>query len=326
MSAAIAKNDIQIIPPNVPGPLENMLDTEEIARLDEIGQEAARGLESALKIASHMLWLNERPNVQKIPDGARGAVRLHFQGRMSPAWISNHWTVANRIMRFVQPENLLGCGWTSFEPLVQAAIWADRQKKFLPNTSQAELAARAVQEFSGLNRDEARAKNDGGKLDTNGEQMQARALPRDTTGLPGGSGTDPNALTGTQTAQAQYVPAGTYPVGTISRYESGVEHIKTTLETTGETLSPTMMLEFLGEFFRVAPPEIVTAMKRAVDTGTTGDVLVKQFITAALSEHGCDPNALTVIGGWLALGHQSRTLDMLAMKVINQKQKTEVLA
>lgn len=262
-------------------------DTE--ALLIELEQVHKRGLEAHYQACEIMLKLIERPEFQGDHNGMTAAIHERWKGALSHVWISAHWGVAHRLVRHIGLGGMLAAGFAEFDVAVQASVWAGNQRRKPGQAfSPAQLAARALEEFSTLNRDEARAKRDPGstaKLDTRPEQ---------------------NAAT----------DQGLFPVETVRRHASADraahEKLNAVLEKQQESpLTPTLHMEFWAALKTSFGEETLAALKRLHESGASGLLGSHLLACYLLSEIGCEPAALRAIGEWLNRPHAERTADNL---------------
>ena len=292
------------------------------AHLRDFDSAIAGGLEAHLKICQVIMILLEQPDV---PSGAALAdiLQERYGRAYGAAYVSDHKTVGEVLIRYAGADALLACGWMEFDPAVQAARWArDQVKRSYNQFTPRELAGQAIERFAGLGRDEARALRDPSsavKLDTKPEPV------RSTYPTPS---SDPNPTEPTQTATAKYTPAGTFPVAAINSYESGVRTFKSNLDDVeqraGRTpLSETQFIERLGSLFESLPSQTVATLMRVNDSGAQGQLAHYELLRFGLSEYGAkDVAAIKVWVRWLALDYHERTLENLIRLASNQPKNT----
>jgi hypothetical protein len=288
--------------------------TESTERLlTELGQCIDDTLLAHLKVCKIMLELSDQGDIQATPGGMRAAILERWQRRISDVWISQHWGVADRLLRNVALEALHTAGWQDFDVMYQASIWVGEQRR-KPNQSStpAQLAARGIEIFCQMGRDEARAYRD-----------PASAVQLDTRPEERSSTYPKPAQTPTQTATVEYTPEGRFPVSTINRYEAGVANFVSSaakvLETKGETaLTKTLTLELLGDLMTGFGPESVAALMRLHESGASGADGSRLLAVYLLAEIGCDPAVLKAVGFLFAKPYEERTAHELAKLLLDE--------
>jgi hypothetical protein len=270
-------------------------DTENLFK--EFDLEFQKGIESYLKQCQIMLELAKCEDLQLeatnhckthggVPaDFVTTAIHQRYNGRLSPAAISERWTIAQHIIKFIGAGMIISSGITDTGVLIEVAKYAktERRNQFNQLTDR-ELAGAALEKFSTLNRDEARALRDPGsaaKLATKGE---------------------------TTTAQGD----GVYPTETVRAHHTADttarETLNLKLEQAGESpLSPTLNLEMWTQFKIASGVEILSAVKRFVESGASGEQGASLFAVYVLAECGCDALVLQRLTAFMLLEHSERT-------------------
>ena len=256
-----------------------------------------KGIEAYLETCQIMLEIAKQDDVMlEAVDHCKGnggvpadyvttLIHQRYSGRLSHAGISDRWTIAQNILKFIGSGMVLSSGITDTDVLIQAARYTKTERRNQYNQlTDKELAGAALEKFSPLNRDEARAlQNPGGaaKLSTKPE---------------------------TTTAQGD----GVYPTETVRAHHTADttarETLNQKLEQAGETpLSPTLNLEMWTQFKTAAGVEILSAVKRFVESGATGEQGAALFGCYVLAEVGCDALVLQRLTAFMLLEHKDRT-------------------
>ncbi len=268
--------------------------------LHDFDTSTQKGIEAYLEQCQIMLQLLEQDDVKSeasalrktLTDHVTSVIHERYDGKLSHAAISERWTVAQNIVKHIGAVQCLAYGVSDTGVLYQAALSAKAAHRNPHNQNPAaSIAKTTLEEFSLLNRDEARAKRDPSSM----VQLATRSE--------------------TTTATAE----GLFSTEAVRRHHeadtSAREILNARLERDGEApLTPTLSLEMWAAFKAGANDMTLCAVRRVVDSGASGENGAALLAMYLLAECGCDPIVLRELTVFMNLEYAERT----AANLLNQ--------